>query len=113
MPDRIPGEWLSAATLAIESQPAGSSSAHLARVALEVAVPLIRAAGQEGTETRWGVRITSVGGYHNVVPYPDEEAARFYAANTPLARDPQWFVRVVSQQVGPWTPVQGEEDGSA
>jgi hypothetical protein len=45
VPDRIPGEWLSAAALAFDSQPAGSSSAHLARVALEAAVPLIQADG--------------------------------------------------------------------
>lgn len=37
MAEPIPGEWLSAAALAIESQPAGSSAAHLARVALEAA----------------------------------------------------------------------------
>jgi len=36
--DPIPGEWLTAAATAIEAQPAGSSAAHLARVALEAAV---------------------------------------------------------------------------
>lgn len=35
MADEIPGAWLSAATLAVESQPAGTPAAQVARVVLE------------------------------------------------------------------------------
>lgn len=46
MPSPIPAAALTAAAHAIESQSAGSSAAHLARVALEAAVPVIRAADE-------------------------------------------------------------------
>lgn len=47
MPDPIPANALVAATRAIESQPAGTPAAQLARVALEDAAPLIPAAERD------------------------------------------------------------------
>lgn len=52
MPDPIPCEWLSAATLAVESQPTGTPAAQVARAVLEAVVPMIRKAALDGAATR-------------------------------------------------------------
>jgi hypothetical protein len=95
--DPIPGEWLSAAALAIESQPAGSSAAHLARVALEAAVPLMRARA-EGTETQWGLRLTGESGEPIYDAYPDEQTARSMITTFQGVFD----TVVVRRELGPW-----------
>jgi hypothetical protein len=71
-----------------------------------------KAAGPGGSVTKWGVRLASVGGHNQVIPEASEEVARNYAATTPLASDPQWFVRVVTQQVGPWTEAPETTEGN-
>lgn len=61
-----------------------------------------KAAGPDAAVTEWGVRLTSVGGHNQVIREASKEVARNYAATTPLASDPQWFVRVVRRNIGPW-----------
>lgn len=103
VPDPILAEALVAATDAIQAQPAGTSPAQLARVALEAAVPMIRA---QMAVTEWGTR----GGVEpdTTVAYGSEEAARYMAGISP------GWLRVVCRQVGPWTevePREGEDHG--
>lgn len=100
MPDPIPAEALVAATDAISRHGRGTSPAQLARVALEAAVPMIRA---QMAVTEWGTR----GGVEpdTTVAYGSEEAARYMAGISP------GWLRVVCRQVGPWTEVTEPEDG--
>ena len=78
MPDAIPGEWLSAATLAIEAQPSGTPAARLAMAALEAVVPLMREAG---TAAEWGVRFSMSPGDRVESEVSTEEGARTAVAN--------------------------------
>ena len=93
MPEPIPGAALSAATLAIEGQPAGSSAAHLARSALEAAVPVLRA----GTRTEYGVRRR--GEADPFVSGAEGGVRKMAAAGGHLGAP----LDVVHRQVTPWT----------
>lgn len=111
MPDPIPGEWLSAATLAIEAQPSGTPAARLAMAALEAAAPLMRAEA-EGAETEWALsytyrpRLSGLPVRRVVQPYPDEAMAREAVA---AVRDgaPEDEPRLMRREIGPWKDVPG------
>jgi hypothetical protein len=66
-----------------------------------------KAAGPDGTVTEWGVTLE---GYGNepFASAADEDGARLIAASFPQSR-----TAVVRCEVGPWTPVPGEEKGDA
>jgi hypothetical protein len=77
MTSPIPGAALTAATDAVQSQPAGSSAAHLARVAVEAAMPELHAAAPPATvDIEWGVRWTEVGHKDRYALCRSEEDAR-------------------------------------
>jgi len=103
MTDPIPGAALSAATLAIESQPSGTPAATLAMVALEAAVPILRV----GAVTEWALsyvhrpNVTGMSVRRVVQPYPDEAMAREAVAAV-LGDAPEVEPKLMRREIGPW-----------
>lgn len=107
MADPIPGEWLSAAALAIEAQPAGSSSAQLAMAVLTAVVPLARAEREPGTVTEWALAYTHRPDFPGqaarrvIQPYPGEAEAREAVAEVRRLA-PEDEPALMSRKIGPW-----------
>ena len=103
MPERIPGAALSAATLAMESRPPGTPAARLAMVALEAAVPILRAAAV----TEWALsyvhqpKIPGLPAHRHIQPYPDEAMAR-EAVDAVLGEAPEDEPKLMRREIGPW-----------